>query len=109
MNYLKLKLIQYLVKNLLVAINADEIITFTNQGTYLKGRRLTNEEVFQLKDDANSFEKSFLWQVMTNEVRFLSNDRMFEKSAVEGNSVFGRAMLYNLNILEQFIKRCKNL
>lgn len=109
MKYLKLKIIQYLVKNLLVAILPDEILTFTNRGWYLRGRKLADEEVFQLKDDANSFQKSFLWQVMSKEVRFLANDRMFEKSAEEGNSVFGRAMLYNLDVLEKFVERCKKL
>lgn len=109
MNFLKLKFIQYLVKNMLIALTVDDILTFTNKGLFIKGRKLSSEEVAQLKDDADSFSKSFLWQTMTKEIRFLANDRMFEKSAVEGNSVFGRAMLYNIDILEKFVDRCKQL
>ena len=107
MKKLKLKLIQYLVRNLLVALLPSDILTITNKGWYIRGRKLSEEEKIQLKEESESFSRSFLWELMSNEIRFLANDRMFEKSAVEGNSVFGRAMLYNLQLLDGFMENCR--
>lgn len=109
MNYFKNKVIRYLVKNLLVALTADDILTFTNKGWYIHKRRLSDDEVMQLKDEAQMLKDSVLWKLISNEIRFLANTRMFEKSAAEGNSVFGRAMLYNVDIIENFLDRCKKL
>lgn len=101
----KKKLIQYLVKNLLAGVTIEDILTTTNTGWYLKGRKLTPEEVTQLKEEAHSFKDSVLWSVMLNEIRYLANLRMFEQAIVPENTVFGRAMLYNIEILEKFINR----
>jgi hypothetical protein len=109
MNYLRKKIIQYLVKNLLVAVEEGDILTITNKGWFVHKRKLSEEEVIQLKEEAESLHHSVIWNMMANEIRFLANDRMFEKSAEEGNSVFGRAMLYNLQLLEKFINNCRKL
>jgi len=103
------KITQYLVRNLLVALTEDDILTLTNKGWYLRGRKLSPEDIGQLKDEASMLKKSVLWELMSHDIRFLANDRMFEKSATEGNSVFGRAMLYNLNLMGQFLDRITKL
>ena len=109
MGRIKRKIIQFLVRDMFVGLTDDDILKVTNRGWFMKGRKLSQEEVTELKEEATSLKESVLWNLMSNEIRYLANDRMFEKSAVEGNSVFGRAMLYNLNLLEQFIDRCKKL
>lgn len=109
MGRLKRLLIQYLVKNLLKALTEEDIITMTNRGWFLKNRKLSGEEVTQIKEEAHSFGQSVLWKLIANEIRYDANLRMFEKSAEEGNSVFGRAMLYNLELIEKFINRCTKL
>lgn len=103
------KLIQYLVRNLLAAITEDDILTVTNKGWFYHKRKLTPEEVTQLQEEARSFKGSVLWNYMSNEVRYLANLQMFEKGISAENTVFGRAMLYNLQLLQQFLDRCSKL
>lgn len=105
MSIWKKKLIQYLVKNHLASITLEDLLTTTTTGWYLKGRKLTPEEITQLKEEAHAFKDSVLWQVMANEVRYLANLRMFEQGIIPENTLFGRAMLYNIEILEKFIGR----
>lgn len=103
------KLIQYLVKNLLAAISEEDIITVTNRG-WLKGKRKMDEaEVTQLKQEAEELKKSVLWNYMSNEVRWLANLQMFEKGISKDNTVFGRAMLYNLELCNKFLDRISRL
>jgi len=107
MKWLRHKLIQHLVRNKLAALTKEDILTITNRGLLLRGRKLAPEEIAQLKEEAKTFGDSLLWQLMTNEVRYHANLRMFEKGIGE-NTVFGRAMLYDLDLLEQFITNVKN-
>lgn len=100
------RLVAYLTKNLLVAITIDDILQLTNKGWYLRGRKLSEEEVIQLREETRSFKDSLLWNLMANEIRYRANLLMFEKSADEGNSTFGRAMLHNLDLLEKFMDNC---
>lgn len=106
---MKRKFIQYLVKKLLKAVNEDDILRITNKG-WLKGkRRLSDEEIEFLKEEAKALEESVLWKTMCDELRWLASLRMFEQSATEKNSEFGRAMLYNLEMQKKFIENCSKL
>lgn len=109
MEVFKRKLIRYLTKNLLAAVTENEILTITNRGWLLGKRKLTEEEVAQLKDDAESFRHSVLWNLVASEIRYLANINMFEKGDTPNATTFGRAMLYNLQLIEKFMDRCKKL
>lgn len=102
-------LVRYLTKNLLVAVTKEDVLTMTNRGWAYKGRRLSPEEVTQLKEEARTFGDSLLWRLMTQDIRYIANTSMFEKGVDRESTIFGRAMLYNLQILEDFITRSKQL
>lgn len=104
---LKTKFIHYLIKNLLVAVTEEEILTVTNKGWFRGNRPLTAEEKQAIIDDARSFRDSEVWKLMSNEIRWMANLRMFEKGTTAENTIFGRAMLYNLELIEKFIRNCK--
>lgn len=76
----------------------------TSRGWYSDNRRLTAEEIEALRNDAQSFKDSVLYNYIRNELRYLANLKMFEHGIKEENTVFGRAMLYNLEVIEKFIK-----
>ena len=103
MKYLKNRIIQYLVKNLLVSITEEDIIVMTTRG-WIKGKRkLSDEEVQFLKEEAKSIKESILWKYMNDEVKWNAQLRMFEKGVTEENTRFGRAMLHNLELLNKFL------
>lgn len=102
-------LIRQLTKRLLVALTEEDVLMITNKGWFVKNHKLTPEEVSQLKDEVRGFKDSVLWKLMSNEIRLLANTQMFEKGISEKETMFGRAMLYNLQLLETFITRCTRL
>ena len=109
MKWIRNKLIQYLTRNLLVAVTLDDILTITNRGVYIGKRKLTQEELMQIKDEAKQFQDSYTWKIMTRDVRYIANLRMFEQGIIPENTTFGRGMLYNLEIIEKFMQRVQNL
>ena len=109
MKWIRNKLIQYLTRNLLVAITVDDILTITTRGVYIGKRKLTQEELMQIKDEAKQFQDSYTWKLITKDVRYIANLRMFEQGIVPENTTFGRAMLYNVEIIEKFMQRVKEL
>lgn len=109
MEVIKRKLVQYLVKNLLASVNEDDILTIANRGWFINNRKLTDMEVDQLKEEATALHNSVLWKMMSSEIRYIANLSMFEKALKPESTVFGRAMLYDLQLLEKFIERCRKL
>lgn len=109
MKWLRRKLVQYLVKNLLVAITEDDILLISNKEWLLKKRKLSSEEIISLKEEAQSFQSSLLWKLMRNELRWLSNRQMFDQLQNPDDMIFGKAMLYDLEKIKDFIEKLKSL
>lgn len=106
---LRRHLINYLVKHLLVAITEDDIILITGKDYLFKKRKLSNGEVIQLKEEARSFNKSLLWYCIKNEVGWLASRQMFDEMKVADDMVFGKAMLYDIDIIKKYITRMSQL
>jgi hypothetical protein len=102
-NRIKRTLVNYLVRNLLQAITEEEILIMAGKEIKLNGRKLSLEEVAQLKEECQEFGKSFLWKMMSHEIRFQAGMRMMEKAEQNGDIVYRKAMLYNLDLLRKFI------
>lgn len=98
-----------LTKHLLKAVHEDELLIFTNKGWYFNKNRLTDEQVATLREEAREFEGSFLWRLMSNEVKFLAYLRGSNKARHDEDLIFSGAMYYDLELLEQFLKNCRNL
>ena len=102
-------LIRLLTKHLLVAVTDEDILTITNKGWFQGKRKLSEEEIMFLKEEAKALQESILWKMMVSELRWMANLRMFEKSAEEGNSAFGRALLYAIETERQYLDRVSKL
>lgn len=109
MKLLRRKLVQYFVKNLLVAITEDDVLFISGKDWLLNKRKLSAEEIIYLKEEAQSFSNSLLWKLMRNELRWLANKQMFDQLQKPEDMVFGKAMLYNLDKAKDFINNLKSL
>lgn len=109
MKRLRRWLIQYLVKNLLVAVSEDDVLVISSKDWLLQKRKLSTEEIIALKEEATSFSNSLLWKVMRNELRWKANQQMFDFQRKDEDMVFGKAMLYNLDQERIFINKIKSL
>lgn len=100
---LRHKLVTYLTRNYLKAITEEDIIQVSSNGWLLKRRKLSSDEIIALKEEAAFIQKSILWRLMKKDVAFLASQQMFDKATSHEDILFGKAMLYNLNLLDEYL------
>lgn len=98
-----------LVKHLLKAVHEDQLLIQTNRGWYVGTRKLSPEEVARLRDDARQFENSHLWRFIRREIRFMAFLQATNKARTDSDLLYSSAMYYDLEIIEKFITKCKEL
>jgi hypothetical protein len=107
---LQARFINFLSGHLFNNITIDDIIQLRPDGVYLQGKKLTMEEIEYFRTEADKLKESFLWKnIMTNRVKYVANRRMFVKGMSDADLVFGKAMLYNLEVLEKLLAALSKL
>ena len=106
---MKIKLQNYLLKNLFNAIGEDEVLKYQKGKFILRGTPLDDRATGNFVSQANSIVKSQLWKHLTDDLKYIANQRMYEKSTTIDDLIFGKAMLYNIDILENKLKRLSTL
>ena len=109
MNKMKIKLQNYLLKNLFNAIGEDEVLKYQKGKFILRGKLLDDRATGNFVNQANSIVNSQLWKHLTDDLKYIANQRMYEKSTTIDDLIFGKAMLYNIDILENKLKRLSTL
>jgi len=105
MNWFKRKVAQWCLKHLFCAVTDDDILEVQNNSVVLFGEKLNREEIQSLSRFAQSLQDSRLWHALTQKIREKANKQMYEKSTSTEDLFFGKAMLYNLDVIEKFIER----
>lgn len=97
-------LINTLTHKLIRAITEDDVLQISGKDWVYKKRKLTSEEILMLKEEAQSFKKSLLFELMYNDLRFQAWKQMSDSAQVVEDMNFGKAMLYNMSLEHKFIK-----
>lgn len=103
MGRIKHIVITYLAKRLLKVITEEDILQRTSREWLLNKRKLETDEVALLKEEAVALKESAVWQHMTTELKWLANKKMFDHARTNDDIVFGKAMLYNQDMMEKFL------
>jgi len=96
------RFISYLVKDLFNTIDENDILQEKPGGKVLfRGNPLSQEAVNLLRDNAETFASSTLWQILNNEVKYKANLRMFEKAKNEQDLIAGKMALWILEVINK--------
>ena len=99
-----------LVKHLFNTITVDDLIRPNGKGGYqVRGVELKSEDIHILKDDARVFRESIIWKVLKMDMQQAANERMFEKATAPEDLIFGKAMLYTLDVMERKMQSLQDL
>ena len=100
-------LIHFIVRNLLKSITEEELLRVNKNGKIIcRGRVITREMQDQIQVEAEYIKNSITFKLVTDDMKYLANQTMFEKSSKFDDMVFGKAMLYVIDVL---IKKIHNL
>ena len=75
----------------------------------LRGREITQEEILQIRQDADIFKDSLIWNILKRELQLAANEHMFDNSESFDDMYFGKAMLYNLDLIDKKLKNLSTL
>lgn len=109
MEGLKRKLINYLTRHLIKAVTEDDILMIVSNKWLINKRKLTEEEIGSLKEDAKHFSQSVLWELIKKDIYFLAYLRGSRKAKDANDVIFSNAMFYDISIIESFIQRLTKL
>lgn len=105
---LKYRLISWLAKGLLPVVDTKELIVFTKNGKiFVGGEELTQGEINNLKSEARVIEQMRLWSIIVNKLNEKAQSKVYEESVDITDLLFGKTVLYVLNVQKQIINKLK--
>lgn len=96
----KQKVLQPFVKHLFNTIGPEDILQKQGEGWTYRGLPIDAAEVIQLKEEAKLIHKSRIWKMLQDELRYLGNVRMYERSVTDMDIVSGKLLLYLADALK---------
>src|SRR5688572_27075151 len=105
MNRLKTTLANWLLKHLFNAITEHDVLRFNGTHLILRGRQLTQAEVQDLRSQADVINQLAIWQLLKNEAQHAANQMLFQKSKTAEDLIFGKAVLYVVDLLDKKVNQ----
>lgn len=89
---------------MLKTITADEVLRTNDKGVIIiRGRELSKEQQERLKSEADFLSKSITMKLLMDDMEYLAHQVMFYKSNNYDDMLFGKSMLYVIDILKKKI------
>jgi len=104
MKKLKLKLLNFLMRHLFNAVTSEDIVQKRGNKYYLRGKALTVGEINDYKVSFASMRNSKAFKEIMKTIQAQANYRMYQGSNNTEDLVFGKAMLYNIVVIEEVFK-----
>lgn len=106
---LQAEFIDFLVKDLFHAVTTEHFLISRGPNMYLGGQLLNSGDKMELISGAQTLKQLMVWQVLMKEMKGVAGRRIIEESKTIEDIVFGKAMLYALDVLEKKIENLANL
>ncbi|HXK39082.1 MAG TPA: hypothetical protein VJ043_03250 [Candidatus Paceibacterota bacterium] len=96
----------FLTKHLFRWVSEEDILSFKVspsgkvEGIFHKGKPLEAEEIYRLSDQAKSIRQSYLWKVLSDEIRYTAY-RMFVASKDYDETLSARLLLRSQEIIQK--------
>lgn len=111
MKVIKNRIKNWLLKSLLNTVIVGDVITLNNKTgeVFINGRKVEKGEAEAIREEAKYLEKTRIWALMVGSLNDQARERLYEKAVTVDDMLFGKAMLYTLNIQSQIIGIFKNI
>ena len=99
----------WLLKSLLNAVTPESVATYTKEGKLcVGGQEITSDEALNLVAEVQFIEKTRFWEICQNTLKDQAQKTIFERSKTIEDIVWGKALLYNLDLQNQVLKIIKS-
>jgi len=103
MNRLKVKIANYILKHLFNTVIADDILVYNpNDKTFqVAGKTLPAGDKQDIISGARSIKNMYVWKMINKDMKYQANKLIYEKSKNVDDILFGKAMLYTLDVVDR--------
>lgn len=108
-NWIRRKLINLLVGPLFNGVGESDFLHIKGRNIYIGGMQMNDTQTQELKNAAKVLKQMHLWTLLNTQVKLAANRRMFEKSTSYNDMYFGKAMLYNVDMVEQKVNKLSQM
>src|ERR1700756_4872356 len=91
--------IRELTARLLKAVTEEEILLISSTEWLVGKRKLTIEQVKDLRQEAQSFRESELYRLLKKEIRYHASQQRYDKAVTPDDMVFGKAMMWDFHLI----------
>ena len=106
---LQKQLVDFIISDVFYTISEDDILKLNEEGkASYKGKELPEGRIKLLKKQAEELKKSFLYEVLINELRWYSRS-LLDKAQTEQDIVSSKLLFYLTDILNSKIKKLSEL
>lgn len=108
--WLRKKLINLLVKRLFNGLTEDDVLKVRGKNVILyKGFKLKPEKIESIKVDAKTFRDSVIWKLLSDDMKYVANKRMFEVSESMDDMMAGKMVLYTIDLINKKLDNLSKL
>lgn len=105
---LKIKILNILLSKLFNAVNESDVLDYNHKKKtmVIGGRPVTVKHLEGLKSDARTILELELWKQLTKDMKYIANKKMYISSTSANDMIFGKAVLYTLEVMD---KKMRNI
>jgi hypothetical protein len=110
MNRIKHRILNWLIKKTYKLVGDNEVIKVSTGGRLFLGDSELPEGVVQnIVHDAKYFQKSEVWKLISNQVRYIANVNTITKSTSADDLLVGKTTIHTIGMIENTIKKLAEL
>jgi hypothetical protein len=98
-----------LVKHLFNAVSDADFLRIYGKNIYIGNQKLNDAQVKELTNGARTLIRMEVWNVMMNQLKIAARRKMYEKSTSYNDMYFGKAMLYNIDVMEEKVRKLSQM
>src|SRR5690242_12231868 len=102
---LKHELLTEAVKHLFNSIDEHDILRIENGKVLFRDKPLTEPQVQALREEAKALSEMKLWHIISLNVKYQLNKKMFVESNITMDVMWGKLLLYYHDIVRSRIER----
>ena len=108
-NKIKQKIKNHLLRRLFNTLTVDDLLVYHNGKMYIGGKEISKDRKQSFISQAHTIAQLPLWEQLIKDMKVISNQRMFEKGTSVDDIMFGKAMLYTIDVMERKIANLRRL
>lgn len=111
MKRIKIIILNYILRNLFNTVTVDDILVYNPNTKEMRvgDKTLPAKDKQDIISGAESIRRMYVWEMLVKDIKYQSNKMIFENSSTIDDTLFGKAVLYTLDVIEKKLKNLSEL